>query len=80
MYNVKVKDITSEGIRITEDRYGERTLPYGTLIISRGRKSNDALVDELQEKVPEIHKIGDCKRVRDIRRAIWGANEVARKI
>jgi 2,4-dienoyl-CoA reductase-like NADH-dependent reductase (Old Yellow Enzyme family)/thioredoxin reductase len=80
LYNVKVKDITKEGIRITEDRWGERVLSYDTLIISRGRKSNDSLADELQEKVPEIHKIGDCKRVRDIRRAIWGANEVARII
>ncbi len=80
LYNVKVKDITKEGIRITEDRWGERVLPYDTLIISRGRKSNDSLADELQGKAPEVHKIGDCRRVRDIRRAIWGANEVARKI
>ncbi|MEE8400295.1 MAG: FAD-dependent oxidoreductase [Desulfobacterales bacterium] len=80
LYNVKVNEISSAGIRIMEDGKGERTLPYDTLIISRGRKSNDALFDELQGKAAEIHKIGDCRSVRDIRRAIWGANEVAREI
>ena len=81
LYNVEVKDITPEGIRITDkDRWGERVLPYDTLIISRGRRSNDSLFGELQGKAAEVHKIGDCLRARDIRRAIWSANEVARKI
>ena len=80
LFNVKVEEIASDGIRIRQEGYGEKVLPYDTLIISRGRKSNDALFDDLQEKVPEIHKIGDCRGVKDIRAAIWGANEVARKI
>ena len=80
LFNVKVKEISNEGIRILQEGYGEKVLPYDTLIISRGRKSNDALYDQLQEKVPEIHKIGDCRGVKDIRAAIWAANEVAREI
>ena len=81
LYNVKVKDITNEEIRITDkDRWGVKTLPYDTLIISRGRKSNDTIYDDLAEVSPAVYKIGDCMRVRDIRRAIWGANEVARKL
>jgi 2-enoate reductase len=80
LFNVKVKEITTDGICITQGQIGEKVLPYDTLIISRGRKSNDALYDALQEKVPEIHKIGDCRGVKDIRAAIWTANEVAREI
>ncbi len=80
LYNAKVEEITDDGIRIRQEGYGGKVLPYDTLIISRGRKSNDALFDELQEKVPEIHKIGDCNGVKDIHRAIWTANEVAREI
>lgn len=80
LFNVKVKEIAADGIRILHEGYGEKVLPYDTLIISRGRKSNDALFDQLQEKVPEIHKIGDCRGVKDIRAAVWAANEVAREI
>lgn len=80
LYHVKVQEITDDGIRVIQEGYGERVLPYDTLIISRGRRSDDALFDALQEEVPEIHKIGDCKGVKDIQHAIWTANEVAREI
>ncbi|MEE8400468.1 MAG: FAD-dependent oxidoreductase [Desulfobacterales bacterium] len=80
LFNVKVKEITDDGIRVLQEGYGEKVLSYDTLIVSRGRKSNDALFDALEGKVAEIHKIGDCRGVKDIHRAIWTANEVAREI
>jgi len=83
LYNMEVEDITTEGIRIRGEDGEKRVLPYDTLILSRRfgeRKSNDSLFDELQGKVAEVYKIGDCLQVRDIKEAIWSANEVARKI
>jgi 2,4-dienoyl-CoA reductase-like NADH-dependent reductase (Old Yellow Enzyme family)/thioredoxin reductase len=80
LYYVDVEEITPEGIRI-KDRVGRKmTLPYDTLIISRERGPNDSLFNKLQGKAPEVYKIGDCSEVGDIKTAIWGANEVARKI
>ena len=80
LYYVEVEDITAEGIRVVDKDGGKRVLAYDTLIISRERATNDSLFEELQGKAAEVHKIGDCSEVGDIKTAIWSANEVARKI
>jgi len=85
LYHVEVEDITTEQIKVkiggNEGR--AKVIPYDTIILSQRfgeRKANDSLFDELQGKVPEVFKIGDCEQVRGILEAIHGANEVARKI
>jgi len=85
LYHVEVEDINNDGIRVkvggNESR--EKVIPYDTLIISQRfgeRKANDFLFDELQGKVPEVHKVGDCLQVRGMLEAIHGANEVVRRI
>ena len=82
IYYVDVEDISSGEIKINiGGNVGRKeVLPYDTLIISRERGPNDSLFNELQGKAPEVYKIGDCSEVGDIKTAVWGANEVARKI
>jgi len=80
LYYIDVEDITPEGIKIKDQAGGRETLPYDTLIISREREPNDSPFNELQGKAAEVYKIGDCSEVGDIKTAMWGANEVARKI
>ena len=80
LYYIDVEDITPEGIKIKDQAGGREILPYDTLIISREREPNNSLFNELQGKAAELYKIGDCSEVGDIKTAIWGANEVARKI
>jgi 2-enoate reductase len=80
LYYVNVEDVTPVGIKIINKDGDRRVLPYDTLIISRERAANDSLFNELQGKAPEVYKIGDCSEVGDIKAAIWGANEIARKI
>ena len=77
---IKVNGIESDGISVTDKEGNTEILAYDTLIISRGRKSNDELFDQLEGKVKEIHKIGDCDSTANILKAVWSANEVARKI
>ena len=80
LYYVDVEDITTDGIKI-KDGEGKRTvLPYDTLIISRERKSNNNIFDEIKDQAPEVYNIGDSAEVGNIKEAIWAANEVARKI
>ncbi|MBW1890224.1 MAG: SCP2 sterol-binding domain-containing protein [Deltaproteobacteria bacterium] len=55
-------------------------MPYDTLVISRGRSKNDALFEKIEGKAAEVYKIGDCAAAGDIQKAVWSANEVARKI
>ncbi len=80
LYYIDVEDITAGGIKIVDKDGRSSVLPYDTLIISRERASNDSLFGELEGKAAEVHKIGDCSEVGNIRAAIWSANEVARKI
>jgi 2,4-dienoyl-CoA reductase (NADPH2) len=78
--NVRVKEITSEGITLTEEGGDPQVLPYDALIISRGRERNNALSEQLRARATEVHEIGDCASVGDIQKAISRANEVARAI
>ncbi len=80
IYHVDVEAIDSGHIHLKDKDEGKQIISYDTLIISRERTANNSLFNALEGKVPEIYKIGDCAEVADIKRAIWQANEVARKI
>ena len=83
LFNVDMENITAKGIKIKYNESKKKVIPYDTLIISSRfgqMKRNDSLFNELQGKVPEIYKIGDCADVKGIQEAVWSANEVARKI
>ncbi|MBW2622024.1 MAG: FAD-dependent oxidoreductase [Deltaproteobacteria bacterium] len=79
-YNIRVKDISSDGIVMRDKQGREMTLPFDTLVISRGREKNDRLFEQIEGLAPEIHKIGDCDAAGNIQKAIFSANEIARKI
>ena len=85
LFETEVEDIASREVTVkvggNEDR--RRVIPCDTVILSRRfgeRKSNDSLFTELEGKVPEVYKIGDCSQVRGIKEAIFSANEVVRKM
>lgn len=83
LFDVDMEEITAKGIKIKDKDGKTKVIPYDTLIVSTRfgqMKRNDSLFDELQGKVPEIYKIGDCADVKGIQDAIWSANEVARKV
>ena len=78
--NVRVEEITSEGIELTDEQGEKTVLAYDTLVISRGRERDNALSGQLQGRATEFHEIGDCSSVGDIQKAVSSANEVARAI
>ena len=85
LYHVTVQEIADGMIIVRSGDNSDRTItiPYDTIVLSRRfgeRKADDGLFAQLQGKVPELHKIGDCAQVRTIKDAIWTANEVARRI
>ena len=77
---VKVREVSDKGVRIANRDGEESVLAFDTLIVSRGRRRNNALVKLLQAKLPEVHEIGDCASAADILKAVTSANEVARTI
>jgi 2-enoate reductase len=78
--NVRVEEITSEGIRLIDEKGEKSVLAYDSLVISRGRERDNALSGQLEGRGPAVHEIGDCSSVGDIQKAIFSANEVARVI
>jgi 2,4-dienoyl-CoA reductase (NADPH2) len=80
LYHITVEGVANNEIKTLNKDGVKRTIPYDTLIVSRERKSNDELYEQLQGKVGEVYKIGDCASVAEIQEAILSANEIARKI
>jgi 2,4-dienoyl-CoA reductase-like NADH-dependent reductase (Old Yellow Enzyme family)/thioredoxin reductase len=81
--SVQVEDISAREIKVVNKEGTKQVLPFDTLILARRfgeRKPNDLFFEELQKKVAEVYKIGDCQKVKGIYEAIVSANEVARKI
>lgn len=55
-------------------------IPCDSVILSAGYKENNSLYRELELELPEIHLIGDARKVSNIMYAIWDAFEVANHI
>ena len=66
--------------RKTHDGEEEVRTQVDTLIISMGRKSNNALVAQLQERGIETIAIGDAKSVREIFGTLLDAIQTAREL
>jgi len=64
----------------TDEGEEELKLQVDNLIISLGRRSNKALVDELQAKGIEAIAIGDARTVREIAANMEDANQAGRRI
>lgn len=58
----------------------EVQIPCDSVILSVGYKENNSLYQELELEIPEIHLIGDARKVSNIMYAIWDAFEVANHI
>jgi 2-enoate reductase len=71
--------ITDEGavVRVAGD---DHVIPTDTVIVAIGYKSNNSLFEELKKEAAEVFNLGDSRRVRNIRGAIWDAYEVARSM
>lgn len=75
--NVYVEKIVDAGAMITLNGE-EKIVPADSIIIAAGFKSKNTLFEELKYDYSKIFNLGDGKKVRNIRAAIWDAYEVAR--
>ena len=80
LFNIKLDNITDEGVTIKDKNGAESLISFDTFIVSRGRNRNNSLFETLKDKMPEIYQIGDSANIANILGAVWSANETARKI
>lgn len=79
MTNASAKHF-ADGQLTIETKEGQKTLPCESVILAVGYKEEKSLYESLQFDVPDIHLLGDAKKVSNIMYAIWDAFEVANHI
>ena len=77
--NSKVKTY-KDGILEIETENGIEKIECDSVILSVGYKEENSLYNELEFEIPEIHLLGDARKVSNIMYAIWDAYEVANHI
>lgn len=77
---VQYKEITDEGIIITNEEGREQTIKAGTILIAIAPKPNTRLFGVLKEKASEVHLIGDAKQPNLIGEAIAEGFQTGRNI
>lgn len=76
----KVVDIKNNGILIADKNDLRRIIKADTIVLAVGYQSNRVLLEELEDKVPEVYAIGDCVKPRKVKNAIWEAYRTARLV
>ena len=77
--NSKVKAYKDGTLEI-ETENGIEKLVCDSVILSVGYKEENSLYKELEFEIPEIHLLGDARKVSNIMYAIWDAYEVSNHI
>lgn len=75
----KASHTTPGGVVITM-KDGEKELKADSIILAVGYNSEDSLYKTLKFELPDVHVLGDARRVANIMYAIWDAFEVASHI
>ena len=73
--NATVKEITDKCVRVECQNKSIVELPADNVIMSVGYHPTP-----LMEEGKNVHLLGDCKKVANVRSAIWGAWDVAMKL
>lgn len=73
--NAATKEIGKDSVTIVDENKKTVNIPCDSVIMSVGYKSTP-----LAEKAKNVHLIGDCSKVGNLRTVIWGAWDVAMAI
>ncbi|MFC1858090.1 FAD-dependent oxidoreductase [Thermodesulfobacteriota bacterium] len=63
---VQYQEITDQGVTITTREGVTHTVEADTIVLAAGSLTDSILYPALADKVPELHRIGDCAEPRDI--------------
>jgi 2-enoate reductase len=70
----------TEAGAVIEKNGQEQLLPAHHVMIAVGFEPTNALHEALKNDYPQVYNIGDSQAIKNIRAAIWAANEMARLI
>lgn len=77
--NIKVVEILEDGLIYMNRKWEKTKLDVESIVFAVGATRSKSL-DNLQGKVPELYRVGDCANPRKLFEAIHDASRVAREI
>jgi 2-enoate reductase len=69
-----------DGTVVIETEDGPSTLDADTVVITSGYVEENALYEQLKGKVPELHIIGDARKLKSCQQSVLEAAKLARQI
>jgi 2-enoate reductase len=69
-----------DGVVVLETEEGQSTLEADTVVITCGYVEENTLHEQLRGKVPELHLIGDARKLKSCQQAVLEAAKLARRI
>jgi 2,4-dienoyl-CoA reductase-like NADH-dependent reductase (Old Yellow Enzyme family)/thioredoxin reductase len=77
---VKVKRILEDGVICEQDGAERRLKGFDSVILALGATAHNPLADQLKDKVPEVHVIGDAVKARSALEAIYEGFKLAARL
>ncbi|MFC1962933.1 FAD-dependent oxidoreductase [Chloroflexota bacterium] len=77
---VQREEIMEQGVAITNREGQSHVIEADTIVLAVGARPNRALLNELKERVSEVHLAGDCVEPRDIMGAVADGARVGRAV
>lgn len=74
--NIACESIDENGVAVTDSKGQKRIIPADTVVVAAGYATNMRLADDLKDKVPEVHCIGDAAKAGQIYDAILAGCQV----
>jgi NADPH-dependent 2,4-dienoyl-CoA reductase/sulfur reductase-like enzyme len=79
--DLKVQGLDGDGVKVVERESGEeRTLEAETIVLALGASPERSLLDDIKRQEIEYYTIGDCRRPKNIRQAIYEGALVGRQL
>ncbi len=78
--NTSLLEIKDNGVETISSKFRKENIEADTVILAIGYVSDQKLFNELQEIHPNVHLVGDSKKVQNIMYAIWDGYEIGRAL
>ena len=80
MTSIRVEQIGEKGLVITNKEGEGKFIEADAVVIATGASPNNALLKNVESKVPEVYAIGDCAEPRNLMEAISDGFYAARAL
>lgn len=78
--DTSILEINENSVETINGSFRRETIEADTVISAIGYMADKQLYDDIKDKYPKVHLIGDASKVRNIHNAVWDGYEVGRTL